>query len=256
MLPFCPAIFHVCCTGFISHAVVPRQPEAGNVGESTTEQYTKSAKEAANFVTRGVGYLANAAKQAVVGDGLARESHNPAGEVAGTRWEARTHLLGVAPQGVPAQTQIYADQNRGVHVPAQSGRSYAGCSHTCVPVSHATQTFSWLATRGFAQDVLRCIPAVDRLSPNKQTLSKQVGSSPSNMRVSPRPRTAGLCYNPAAALILERINPVNGRASAIVRPTFCSFRYSGVRATSSRRLPRSTACGSTSAARRTTTRGT
>ena len=61
------------------------QPEAGNVGESATERYGKSAKEAVNFVSRGAAYLANAAKRTVMGDGLADETQNPAGEVTATR---------------------------------------------------------------------------------------------------------------------------------------------------------------------------
>ena len=61
------------------------QPEAGNVGESTVDQYGKTAKEAVNFVQRGAAYLANAAKRTVMGDGLADETQNPAGEVTATR---------------------------------------------------------------------------------------------------------------------------------------------------------------------------
>ena len=65
------------------------QPEAGNVGDSTAEKYGKTAKEAVNFVTRGAAYLANAAKRTVVGDGLANETQNPAGEVTATRCVGR-----------------------------------------------------------------------------------------------------------------------------------------------------------------------
>ena len=81
------------------------QPGDSNVGESATSQYAKSAKEAVNFVARGAGYLANAAKQAVVGDGLARENHNPAGEVTATRRDLWSCIQASAPGSIPAKSQ-------------------------------------------------------------------------------------------------------------------------------------------------------
>jgi len=166
----CPAKshVHVCCTAFISYAFANWQPEAGNVGESTTEQYTKSAKEAANFVTRGVGYLANAAKQAVVGDGLARESHNPAGEVTATRCVLGVLAWRRTPTVSLPRLQIRADQNCGVHAPAQCGKSSEPAFTSAFPSPMPCKRPFGLP---HATLLRMCCPASllsDRLSPNKQ----------------------------------------------------------------------------------------
>ena len=81
-------------------------------------------------MTRGVGYLANAAKQAVVGDGLARENHNPAGEVTATRCAARSHR----------RRRVSSSGNRTMrdqHLWCLW--TCAGNPHTCVAVPHVTQ---------------------------------------------------------------------------------------------------------------------
>lgn len=54
------------------------QPE--NSGDSAIGRTVKRAKETVHYVTRGAGYLATAAKQAVTGTDHAAESQQPAGE--------------------------------------------------------------------------------------------------------------------------------------------------------------------------------